>query len=81
MKSKFRERFIAHDDERMTEIVKGYVMQAFFYNLAFEPFCVDKSCRLYNAHWQEDMIHAQLKGSDFCERHGGILERIRAGKS
>lgn len=77
LKSKFKGRFIDYNDERMTEIVKGYVMQAFFYHTTFEPFCEDKNCRLYNAHWQEDMIHAQLEGKDFCERHEGILEEIK----
>ena len=74
---KFEGRFIDYDDERMTEIIKGYIVQALFYHLTFEPFCSDKNCRLFNAHWQEDMIHAQLEGNDFCERHEGILERIR----
>ena len=50
LKKKFAGRFIDHDDERMTEIAKGYVMQAFFYHLTFEPFCQDKNCRLFNAH-------------------------------
>ncbi|MEE9151507.1 MAG: DUF6775 family putative metallopeptidase [Thermoplasmata archaeon] len=80
LKSKFKGRFIDYDDERLTEIVKGYVMQAYFYHATFEPFCEDKNCRLFNAHWQEEMIHAQLEGKDFCERHEGILGRIRLGK-
>jgi hypothetical protein len=77
LKSKFEGRFIDYDDERSTEIVKGYLMQAFFYHTTFEPFCDDKSCRLFNAHWQEDMIHAQLEGKDLCERHEGILSKIK----
>jgi hypothetical protein len=77
LKSKFRGRYIDYDDSRMTDIVKGYLMQAFFYHTTFEPFCDDKNCRLFNAHWQEDMIHAQLEGEDFCERHEGILEEIK----
>lgn len=77
LKSKFKGRYIDYDDDRMTEIVKGYIMQAFLYHTTFKPFCEDKNCRLFNAHWQEDMIHAQLKGKDFCERHEGILEEIK----
>lgn len=80
LKDKFKGRFIDYDDERLTEIVKGYIMQAFFYHSTFEPFCGDKNCRLYNAHWQEEMIHAQLDGKDFCERHEGILEEIKTKK-
>ena len=80
LKSEFKGRFIDYNDERMTEIVKGYAMQAYFYHLKFDPFCEDKSCRLYNAHWQKEMIHAQLEGKDFCERHERILERIKERK-
>jgi hypothetical protein len=77
LKSKFRDRFIDYGDPRMTDIVKGYAMQAFFYHVSFEPFCEEKNCRLFNAHWQEDMMNAQLGKPDFCERHEGILERIK----
>lgn len=80
LKSKFKGRFIDYDDERLTDIVKGYALQAFFYHVTFEPFCEDKNCRLYNAHWQEDVIHAQLEGKDFCDKHERILEGIRLGK-
>lgn len=77
LKEKFKDRFIDHEDPRMTEIVKGYIMQAFFYHIMFEPFCDDKNCRLFNAHWQEDMMHAQLGEPEFCEKHEGILRKIK----
>jgi hypothetical protein len=80
LKKKFEGRFIDSDDERTTDIVKGYIMQAFFYHTTFEPFCTDKNCSLFNAHWQEDMIQAQLEENDFCERHEGILEKIKKEK-
>jgi hypothetical protein len=80
LKSKFRDRFIDYGDPRMTDIVKGYAMQAIFYHITFESFCEDKNCRLYNAHWQEDMMHAQLSEPEFCERHQGILNRINVGE-
>lgn len=81
LKKQFKGRFVDYDDERLTEIVKGYVMQAFFYHTTFEPFCKNKTCRLYNAHWQEEMIHAQMEGKEFCERHQKVLERIRSKRS
>lgn len=76
LKNKFKDRFIDYEDSRMTEIVKGYIMQSFFYHIMFEPFCEDKNCRLFNAHWQEDMMNAQLGEPEFCERHEGILKGI-----
>jgi len=77
LKEKFRGRFIDHDDERLTEIMKGYVMQAIFYFITSSPFCNDRQCRLYNAHWQEEVLEAQLKRPEFCERHEKMLDEIR----
>lgn len=74
---KFKGRFIDYEDERLTEVVKGYVMQAVFYALAGDPFCKNKGCRLYNAHWQEELIFAQLESPhEFCGQHRGILDSV-----
>ncbi|MGC8817269.1 MAG: DUF6775 family putative metallopeptidase [Candidatus Hadarchaeum sp.] len=74
LKEQFRDRFIDYDDERLTEVMKGYVMQALFYHLISNPFCEVKTCRLYNAHWQEEVILAQLgpKESEFCNFHSKL---------
>lgn len=77
LKEKFKGRYIDYDDERLTEVMKGYVMQAIFYALIFDPFCPNKHCRLYNAHWQEEVINAQLKSGKCCKRHEKILEEYR----
>ncbi|OIO01385.1 hypothetical protein COY52_02085 [Candidatus Desantisbacteria bacterium CG_4_10_14_0_8_um_filter_48_22] len=77
LKEEFREKFIDYNDSRLTEVLKGYVLQTLFYYLAGDPFCQDKNCRLFNAHWQEEMIHAQLKTPyELCTFHRGILERM-----
>jgi len=77
LREKFRERFIDYDDERLTEVMKGYVMQALFYHLKLEPFCDDKRCRMFNAHWQEEVLEAQLSRPEFCERHQREIEKFR----
>lgn len=77
LKDRFRERVIDYEDKRMTEVTKGYAMQAVFYSLTGAPFCEDKGCRLYNAHWQEELIFAQLEsGYEFCGQHAKILESL-----
>lgn len=77
LKSEFRGRFIDYGDPRLTEVLKGYVMQTLFFHMTGNPFCDDPDCRLYNAHWQEELIRAQLDGSyEFCPKHQGILDRI-----
>ncbi|MFC1962504.1 DUF6775 family putative metallopeptidase [Chloroflexota bacterium] len=76
--SHFRDRFLDYEDETLTEVMKGYVMQALFYHLTGNPFCKDQGCRLYNAHWQEEVIQAQLKGNrEFCPFHEQELQRLR----
>lgn len=79
VEEEFKEKFISYNDERLTEVVKGYVLQAIFFNLIFNPFCKEKNCRLFNAHWQEDMINCQLNGK-LCERHEKILRKLQLNK-
>jgi len=70
---------LRHEDPRTTEVAKGYAMQAVFYALTGEPFCDEAGCRLFNAHWQSEMLAAQLHGSDYCPRHAQMLEAWQAG--
>ena len=78
LKEEYRGRFIDHDDARLTEVMKGYVMQALFFYLVGDPFCEDKNCRLYNAHWQDELIQAQLASHhEFCQRHKEMLRQLR----
>jgi len=81
LKREFKGRFIDYDDPRLTEVVKGYMMQALFLHMMGDPFCEDKNCRLYNAHWQEEVIQAQLESNyEFCERHDEIIAQLKEGK-
>ncbi|MBE0429844.1 MAG: hypothetical protein IBX61_08225 [Thermoleophilia bacterium] len=65
----FAEDFLSHDDVRLTEAAKGYLMQAAAYRMTDEPFCKDPECRLYNAHWQRELLKAQFGGPEFCGWH------------
>ncbi len=78
LKDRFKERFIDYEDERLTEVAKGLAMQAVAYSLTSgDPFCDDKGCRLYNAHWQEELIFAQLESEyELCQRHAQLLKKI-----
>jgi len=77
LKKEFQGRFIDYDDKRLSEVMKGYVMQALFYHLFQEPFCSHKKCRLYNAHWQEEVLEAQLGGQEFCNHHQTLLNQLK----
>lgn len=75
LKREFRGRVLEHGDERLTEVLLGYVLQAVFHQLWGEPFCDDPGCRLYNAHWQEEVLQAQIGGGyELCPRHMEMLE-------
>lgn len=73
IKNQFKGSYLEYHDARLPEIVQGYAMQALFYYLLGEPFCESKECRLYNAHWQADLLHSQIKVGKLCEKHTKIL--------
>jgi len=76
MKNQFKGKYLEYHDVKLSEIIKGYAMQALFYYLTGQPFCESKDCRLYNAHWQEDLLHSQLTVSNLCNQHQKILDEI-----
>ena len=70
------EQWLTHDDPRMQDVMKGYLLQALFYHVTGNPFCDDVNCRLFNAHWQRDLIHAQTRPkADLCQRHRNLLRQ------
>lgn len=76
LKQQFKGRFIDYDDDRLTEVMKGYTMQAIFYHMTGESFCLDSHCILYNAHWQEEVIEAQIKSGKLCDKHAPLLKEM-----
>jgi hypothetical protein len=86
VKKKFAGRFIDYDDEdKITAASINYALQAiFFFITGGEPFCNNKDCRLFNAHWQEELIHTIEKGI-LCGRHRNMANKLsisqpRAGR-
>ncbi len=78
LKQEFCGKFIDYDDPRMTEVMKGYVLQAVFYHMTGDPFCEDKNCRLYNSHWQQEVIQSQIYSkNEFCKKHKEIINRLK----
>ena len=78
VKRKFKSRFIDYGDKRINEALKGYVSQALFFYMTGEPFCEQKKCRLFNSHWQEDLIYSQVRVGKFCPSHEKILIKVRS---
>lgn len=76
IKDEFKGRFLEHHDKNMNLVVRGYAMQAIFYYLTGQAFCESKDCILYNAHWQEELLHSQIQIGTLCDQHKNILESI-----
>ncbi|MHB8159973.1 MAG: DUF6775 family putative metallopeptidase [Thermoleophilia bacterium] len=75
--SSFADDCLSYDDQRLIEVVKGYAMQAIAYRLSGEAFCSDPKCRLFNAHWQRELLKAQLgEGPAFCSEHEEFFQRL-----
>jgi hypothetical protein len=81
LKKQFAGRFIDYGDDRMTAAAGLYALQAlFFFVSGGEPFCEDKSCMLYNVHWQEELIRLIGKGA-LCSRHRKMANKFNNNKS
>ncbi|HEY4716580.1 MAG TPA: DUF6775 family putative metallopeptidase [bacterium] len=77
VKEAFKGRFLEHDDERMNEVMKGVMLQCIFYHTTGDPFCENKNCRLYNAHWQEELLLSQTGAeAGLCKSHSRSLSSI-----
>ena len=76
IKNQFKDRYLEYHDPKIGEIIKGYALQALFYYLTGESFCESKECRLFNAHWQADLLHSQIESGKLCNKHQQILDKI-----
>ncbi|MGB9677199.1 MAG: DUF6775 family putative metallopeptidase [Candidatus Ratteibacteria bacterium] len=75
LKKEFGDKIIDYEDRRITDILKVYFSQAIFYNIFGEVFCDDKKCKLYNFHWQQEIISHLESGTDFCEKHFNLIKK------
>ena len=73
VKKKYQGTYLEYHDKRLSKIIEGYLMQAIFYYQTGEPFCEKLDCRLFNAHWQKDLLYSQLEVGKLCEKHQQIL--------
>lgn len=77
-KKEFRGRFIDYGDSKVSSAALEYCLQAiFFFITDGEPFCENKKCRLFNAHWQEDLA-AVINNPAFCDSHMQLLNKFNA---
>ena len=77
IKEKYKGEFLEYHDSRISEIIEGYLLQAIVYYETGEAFCEHKDCRLFNAHWQKDLLFSQLENKKFCKKHQDILNQFK----
>ena len=77
IKQRYDGEFVEYHDSRISEIAEGYLLQAIVYYETGEAFCKHVECRLYNAHWQKELI-SQLDNKKLCKRHQEILGRLKS---
>lgn len=69
-------RFLDYGDDRISAAATNYALQAiFFFLTGGEPFCDNIRCRLFNAHWQEDLIRT-LQNPALCQKHSEIADKF-----
>jgi len=76
IKAKYKGEFLEYNDPRISEIIEGYLLQAIIYYETGDAFCENKECRLYNAHWQKDLLNLQLKNKKLCKKHERNLKEL-----
>ena len=72
-----KEKYLDYGDYRINFAAVGYALQAlFFFITEGNPFCNDINCRLYNAHWQEELIYSQVQSQRLCDEHATLLHQF-----
>lgn len=76
LKKKYNGQFINYNDPRINDIIEGLVLQSLFYFInSGEPFCQHRNCRLFNAHFQDDIIRINIKKKKICQMHKILLNK------
>lgn len=78
IKKKYTGEFLEYHDSRLSDIIEGYLIQAIVYFETGEAFCDENKCRLFNAHWQKDLLHTQIENKQFCRKHQMILKELQS---
>ena len=76
IKQKYKGTYLEYNDSRLSKIIEGYLLQAIIYYETGEPFCDNLNCKLFNAHWQKDLLHSQIEKNELCINHQKILKNI-----
>lgn len=77
IRKKYKGQFLEYHDSRLSEITEGYLLQTIIYFETGEAFCKDVDCRMFNSHWQKDLLHSQVDTKKLCKKHQEILTQFK----
>ena len=76
LKKDYDGQFINYNDPRINDVIEGLVLQSIFYYInSGDPFCGDRNCRFFNAHFQDDIIRVNIKEKKICQRHKILINK------
>ena len=71
----FKGQYLEYNDPKTTEILQSYTLQPIMYELTGKPFCENKTCCLFNSHWQKDVLEIQYNGQ-LCKHHRQLIGNL-----
>ena len=76
LKREYNGLFIDYNDPRINDVIEGLVLQSIFYYInSGDPFCGDRNCRFFNAHFQDDIFRINIKEKKICQRHKILINK------
>ena len=76
IKRKYKGEFLEYHDSRISDILEGVLLQIITHQETGEGFCDDSRCRLFNSHWQKELILSQVENKKICEKHKKLFKEI-----
>jgi hypothetical protein len=70
-------KFIEKNDDRINSIIEGLAIQSIHYLREGDSFCNDPACRLFNSHWQEEILSLNLN-KNICKKHLEIIKNYNS---
>ncbi|RNJ77033.1 MAG: hypothetical protein EB828_01680 [Nitrosopumilus sp. D6] len=75
IEARYAGEYLRAGDPKIVRAAEIYLMQAVMYHETGEAFCADSRCRLYNAHWQSELL-SQIGSFWLCKKHQTVLESM-----
>ncbi|MDX1610911.1 MAG: DUF6775 family putative metallopeptidase, partial [Candidatus Thermoplasmatota archaeon] len=64
---------LTREDERLPTCIASALLQAAAWHTTGQAFCEEEGCRLFNPHWQKDLL-ATMATAELCTEHQRWLE-------